>query len=160
MGERTYTLGFVSLSVIVVFWTAARIADQPRSAAAAFVAVGEEKDVEDDPWAVTDIPERPLSVAEPITQLEGNSEDPDPQPKQVSPRTPLSKVLQQAWRQATWSQLTYEAAITAFAIVYIVNIVIGRRKNAQLARSWGQTFCLPGGVLDRNFAQIGTGKGA
>lgn len=42
-------------------------------------------------------------------------------------------------------------------IVYCVNVWLGRRTNSDIALAWAGSFCGDGGVLDRNFAQIGIG---
>ena len=51
-----------------------------------------------------------------------------------------------------------EIWILAFCVVYIANIFVGKRTNDAIAGKWANTFCRVDGVLDRNFALIGTGS--
>lgn len=51
-----------------------------------------------------------------------------------------------------------EIGILAFCIVYIVNIFIGRRANAGVAKAWAKEFLGSNGIFDRNFALVGTGN--
>lgn len=110
--------------------------------------------LEDDPWAVTDVPE---PTPPKIAKEKSTEAEPKLPSRPSAPKVPLADVLRQAWQRATWRQYVYELLILAFCVAYIANIIVGNRKNAALARAWGQEFCLPGGIFDRNFAQVGTG---
>lgn len=122
------------------------------SARSAAASTGKSQIIEeDDPWAVTDLPERP-EISEPLKQ-EDSTRESAPPPARIA----NLQLLKSAWQQVTWKQFTYEILLLAFCVVYVGNIIYGRQKNAELARAWGRAFCLPGGIFDRNFALVGTG---
>lgn len=104
----------------------------------------------DDPWAEADKPADPTFG---VTLDSSEEQEAKPQRKPQS----LKMALAETWEHATLQKLKIEVAILAFFVLYITNIITGRRRNSQLARAFGSTFCLPGGIFDRNFAQVGAG---
>jgi hypothetical protein len=53
-----------------------------------------------------------------------------------------------------------EGAAIAFLLAFLVNMLIGRRRNERLALAWTAELVAPDGVLDRNFALLGPGDTA
>jgi hypothetical protein len=51
-----------------------------------------------------------------------------------------------------------EIALAVLAVVYAVNIYMGRKSNDEVALAWAAQFCDDGEVLDRNFSLLGTGN--
>lgn len=57
----------------------------------------------------------------------------------------------------TIKDIQMELVFGIFLVLYGCNVWVGRRTNSDLALQWARSFCGNGCVLDRNFAQIGTG---
>ncbi|KAI7840816.1 hypothetical protein COHA_005462 [Chlorella ohadii] len=53
-----------------------------------------------------------------------------------------------------------EIVALSFLLAFLVNLVIGRRRNERLALAWTAELVAPDGVLDRNFALLGPGDTA
>lgn len=53
-----------------------------------------------------------------------------------------------------------EGLAVAFLLTFLVNMLIGRRRNERLALAWTAELVAPDGVLDRNFALLGPGDTA
>ena len=82
------------------------------------------------------------------------------QPTKTSGTQLLKELYWQRFERSTGNKLKFEILLTLLIAAYIVNIFIGRRTNDRLAKAWAKTFCLPGGVFDKNFALVGFGEHA
>lgn len=55
-----------------------------------------------------------------------------------------------------WSDnYRFEIGAALFLVAYLVNLLIGRSHNHSIAGAWAKHYAAPGGVFDRNFAQLG-----
>lgn len=95
----------------------------------------------------------PTEAAVPVTRATRNAAP----LKEASKESPKPSTYP-AWQQPTPGRIKLEALILALAVIYIVNIFIGRRVNDTIATEWGRAFCSAEGIFGKNFTLVGAGQ--
>ena len=111
------------------------------------VPTGDNLDLADD-WAEEAVIEKPAFVPETNTES----------PKGLSYKELIVEMYFKGWRGSTGAKLKVEILLILGIIAYTANIFIGRRKNDQIAQAWARAFCLPGGIVEKNFHMVGIGE--
>ena len=66
---------------------------------------------------------------------------------------PLRELLKHVNPKDFWAELL----ALVFALLYLINIVVGARQNKRIAVAWIDAFAGEGGMLRQQFSQLGIG---
>ncbi len=130
------------------------------------VAVAANSDVVDagDFWDSDDQvePVRPIPVPEPepvkqvlLTKTEPATDNNN------KPKTPITRGSRSIWGSLAGRQGSYvvEAVFALLTAWFVAGIFTGKDANKKIVKAWSDTFLTEGGVLERNFAQLGIEDG-
>ena len=97
---------------------------------------------------------------QPDQQIPLTDPTPTPEPSKT-PKTPTQRGSRSIWGSIAGRQGSYfvEAGFALIAAWFVAGIFTGKEANSKIVKAWAVTHCSEGGVLERNFAQLGAADG-